>query len=62
MFYRQERFESAEFHFQRGIDINPSSSVLQCYLGMVLLARQKVDDAIVVLENACHKDQKNPQV
>jgi anaphase-promoting complex subunit 3 len=35
--YRQEKYESAEYHFRRAIDINPSSSVLHCYLGMVYI-------------------------
>ena len=33
IYYRQERYELAEYHFKRALDINPSSSVLHCYLG-----------------------------
>lgn len=33
IFFRQERFELSEYHFRRAIQINPSSSVLHCYLG-----------------------------
>lgn len=39
IYYRQERFELAEYHFRRAVDINKSSSVLHCYLGMVLHAQ-----------------------
>jgi hypothetical protein len=38
IYLRQERIELAEYHFKRAIAINPSSSVLQTYLGMVLNA------------------------
>jgi anaphase-promoting complex subunit 3 len=33
IYFRQERFELSEYHFRRAILINPSSSVLHCYLG-----------------------------
>jgi anaphase-promoting complex subunit 3 len=35
IYYRQERYELAEYHFRRALAINPSSSVLHCYVGMV---------------------------
>lgn len=38
IYYRQERLELAEYHFKKAIEINPNSSVLICYLGMVLNA------------------------
>ena len=38
IYLRQERIELAEYHFKRAIAINPTSSVLQTYLGMVLNA------------------------
>jgi anaphase-promoting complex subunit 3 len=41
IFFRQEKFELAEYHFRRAIAINPRSSVLYCYLGMVLGANNK---------------------
>lgn len=35
VYYRQEKYELAEYHFRRALQINPRSSVLYCYLGMV---------------------------
>jgi anaphase-promoting complex subunit 3 len=34
IYYRQEKFEDAEYHFQKALSINLHSSVLYCYLGM----------------------------
>jgi len=33
IYYRQEKFELAEYHFRKALSINPVSSVLHCYLG-----------------------------
>lgn len=41
VYYRQEKYELAEFHFRRAIQINPFNSVLYCYLGMALHALYK---------------------
>lgn len=43
IYLRQERIELAEYHFKRAIAINPTSSVLQTYLGMVLSAYDRYD-------------------
>jgi anaphase-promoting complex subunit 3 len=34
LYYRQERYDLAEYHFKRALSINPASSVLHCYLGI----------------------------
>jgi anaphase-promoting complex subunit 3 len=67
MLIRQERFDVSEYHFRRAIKINPRSSVLRCYLGMVLHAQgtsneQKSVEALHVLTEACGKDPMNPQL
>ena len=65
IFHRQERYELAEFHFRKAVSINSCSSVLKCYLGMVLLARggaEQCRDALLILDRACECDPKNPQV
>ncbi|KAH8052786.1 hypothetical protein JL722_9919 [Aureococcus anophagefferens] len=41
IYYRQEKYELAEYHFDRALCHNPTSSVLHCYLGMTLHANQK---------------------
>lgn len=65
IYYRQERYELAEFHFRRALGINPASSVLHCYLGMALHAQansSKSSEALDVLMKACEKDRSNPQL
>jgi anaphase-promoting complex subunit 3 len=65
IFYRQERLELAEYHFRKATEINPNSTVLQCYLGIVLHAQHKglkTIEAKQILQNACLIDPKNPQV
>ena len=37
IYYRQEKYDLACFHFQRAISFNSESSFLFCYLGMVVL-------------------------
>eukprot|EP00898_Chlorokybus_atmophyticus_P000631 jgi/Chlat1/1569/Chrsp123S01830 len=60
IFYRQEKFELAEYHFRRALDINPQSSVLHCYLGMALHALQRNEEALAMLEKAIGADGRNP--
>ncbi len=65
IYFRQEKYDLAEYHFRRAIAINGSSSVLQCYLGMVLHAhgdRERVLEALTVLGDASDRDPTNPQV
>ena len=46
--YRQEKYQLAEYHFRRALKINPRSSVLYCYLGMVLHAKKQLKEALHV--------------
>ena len=50
IYYRQEKFELAEYHFRRALSINAQSSVLHCYLGMVLHANKKCEEALDLLQ------------
>lgn len=36
IYYRQERLDLAEYHFRKAVSINGISSILKCYMGMVL--------------------------
>lgn len=36
IYFRQEKYEMAEYHFRRSLQINQRSSVLRCYLGVAL--------------------------
>ena len=65
IYFRQEKHEMAELHFRRAISVNPVSSVLKCYLSMVLHAQgtyQKTAEAMQMLVEASASDPKNPQV
>jgi len=47
------------------VSLNPISSVLKCFLSIVLVARGEPElreEALAVLEEACTTDLKNPQV
>jgi len=61
IYYRQEKYELAEYHFDRALCHNPTSSVLHCYLGMTLHANQKCHDALRHLRRAALMEPKNPQ-
>ena len=41
VYFRQEKHQLAVYHFQRAIRIHARSSVLHCYLGMVLHAAKR---------------------
>lgn len=49
LYMRQQKYELAELHFRRALALNPTSSVLLCYLGMVLQEDGRFDEALVVL-------------
>ncbi|GBG58701.1 hypothetical protein CBR_g102 [Chara braunii] len=60
IYYRQEKYELAEYHFRRALAINHSSSVLYCYLGMALHALERNCEALALLSTAIAMDSKNP--
>lgn len=61
IYHRQEKYELAEYHFQRAVDINPQSSVLRCNLGMSQYASGKSQQALDTLSEAFRLDPQNPQ-
>ena len=61
IYYRQEKFELAEFHFARALELHPSSAVLRCYLGMVRQARGAHEAALEMLDGAIAISPNNPQ-
>ncbi|KAH8963977.1 hypothetical protein BDL97_04G039700 [Sphagnum fallax] len=60
IYFRQEKYKLAEFHFRRALHINSRSSVLHCYLGMALHTLKKNGEALELLEQAIVADPKNP--
>jgi anaphase-promoting complex subunit 3 len=61
IYFRQEKFDLAEYHFQRALDINSQSSVLHCHLGMAQHQNGKTVDALETLSGAFRLDPRNPQ-
>jgi len=60
IYYRQEKYELAAYHFRRALKINDRSSVLYCYLGMVLHANRWHTQALEMLEKADSLQPSNP--
>ena len=61
IYYRQEKYALAEYHFQRALSMNPGSSVLHCYLGMTYHANKRCHDALRHLRLAAAAEPNNPQ-
>ena len=59
--HRQEKFDVAEYHFEKAVSINPSSSVLRCNLGIAQHANGKSYQALDTLAGAFQLDPRNPQ-
>jgi anaphase-promoting complex subunit 3 len=49
IYYRQEKYGMAEYHFRRALSINHRSSVLRCYLGMALHKLKRNPEALDML-------------
>jgi len=65
IYKRQERYELAEFHLRKALQINAASGKLYCHLGMALHAQNsqsKNEEAYKVLTKACEVDANNPQL
>ena len=60
IYYRQEKYALAEYHFQRALSMNPGSSVLHCYLGMTYHANKRCHDALRHLRLAAAAEPNNP--
>jgi len=61
IYHRQEKFDLAEYHFERAVSIHPCSSVLRCNLGMAQYANGKAYQALETLSEAFRLDPRNPQ-
>ena len=60
IYYRQEKYGMAEYHFRRAHVINGRSSVLRCYSGMSLHKLKRSAEALQVLGEAILADPRNP--
>ena len=61
IYHRQEKFDLAEYHFERACQIHPSSSILRCNLGIAQYANGKAYQALGTLSEASRLDPRNPQ-
>ncbi|RHY77466.1 hypothetical protein DYB30_007070 [Aphanomyces astaci] len=52
IYFKQEKLAVADYHFGRAVAINPHSSLLHCFRGVVLHALTKDDDALAALDTA----------
>lgn len=59
VYFKQEKYDLAEYHFRAALKIN-APSVVYCYLGMVLKASHRYAEALEALSNATWMDPKNP--
>ena len=50
IYFRQEKYEMAEYHFRRSLLINQRSSVLRCYVGSALHKIGRAQDALDQLQ------------
>ena len=61
IFHRQEKFDMAEYHFERAMQLHPTSSILLCNLGIAQYANGKAYHALDTLAQAFALDPQNPQ-
>jgi anaphase-promoting complex subunit 3 len=61
IYHRQEKYDLAEYHFGRAVQLHPTSSVLRCNLGMAQNANNKPFLALETLAEAFRLDPRNPQ-
>ena len=61
IFYRQEKFDLAEYHFDKAVKLHPMSSALHCNLGLAQYANRKTYQALDTLSQANRLDPRNPQ-
>lgn len=61
VYYRQEKFDLAEYHFHKACTINPQSSVLICHLGMAQNANGKPYESLETLAEVGNSPQANYQ-
>lgn len=60
IYLRQERLEFSEHHFSMAFQINPSSSVIMCYLGIAFHGLKRNEEALKMMDRAILADKKNP--
>jgi len=61
IYFKQEKFGLAEYHFKRALDINCQSSVLHCHYDMAQHQNGKTMEALDTLARAFRLDPRNPQ-
>uniref|UniRef100_U5EPH1 Cell division cycle protein 27 homolog n=1 Tax=Corethrella appendiculata TaxID=1370023 RepID=U5EPH1_9DIPT len=60
IFSKQERYQLAEIHYRRALQINPRNSVVMVHIGVMQFFLQKTEQALQTLNQAIAIDSKNP--
>lgn len=60
IFSKQERYQLAEIHYTKALQINPKNSVLMVHIGVMQFFLNKVHTALQTLNQAIQLDPKNP--
>jgi anaphase-promoting complex subunit 3 len=58
IYFKQEKYDIAEYHFQKGLSINPQSSVIRCHLSQTQQAKGNLH---LALDTLAMVDERNPQ-
>jgi anaphase-promoting complex subunit 3 len=58
IYFKQEKYDIAEYHFQKGLSINPQSSVIRCHLSQTQQAKGNLH---LALDTLALVDERNPQ-
>ncbi|CAG9466764.1 unnamed protein product [Pedinophyceae sp. YPF-701] len=60
VYAKEEKWEQAAYHYQRGLGIHPQSAVLRCHHGLALARQGMPHQALSDLQRAIQLDPSNP--
>lgn len=60
IYSKQERYQLAEIHYTKALQINPKNSVLMVHIGMMQFFLNRIEQAVQTLNHAIAIDPKNP--
>lgn len=61
IYFQQQKYDLAEYHYKKALSINSQSSVLHCHLGKAQHENGKIQEALDTLACAFKVDPRNPQ-
>jgi len=60
VFARQEKWDLAEYHLQRAMQVHPTSAVLKCHCAIAMARSGRLHQALAVVQEAIRLDPGNP--